>query len=80
MLTLITWLKWCLPVFSTVNVPFPPSLLDLDHSHFVILWDYGFKTKKSVLELTIPPLHSPITPQSHTHVPLYAWSLSSEFT
>lgn len=47
---------------------FLPSLLDFDHSYFVILRDYGFKTKKSF----IPPLHSPITPQSHTHVPLYA--------
>lgn len=47
---------------------FPPSLLDFDHSHFVILWDYGFKTKKSF----ILPLHFPITLQSHTHVPLYA--------
>lgn len=26
-----------------------PSLLDFDHSHFVIFQDYEFKTKKSVL-------------------------------
>lgn len=33
--TLVTWLRWCLPGFSTAKLPFPPlsKLFSLELSH-----------------------------------------------